>query len=49
MAIKILDAKDIDSSFYESRDFGESLDIVKTILKDVKILATKHSKNMAQV
>lgn len=44
MAIKILDAKDIDSSFYESRDFGESLDIVKTILKDVKTSGDKALK-----
>ncbi len=35
--IRIERASDIDSSFYEGRDFGDSLDSVKDVLKDVKL------------
>lgn len=34
--IKIVEAKDIEQDFFEGRDFAESLDVVKTILADVK-------------
>lgn len=34
--IKIVEAKDIDKIFFEGRDFADSLEVVKTILADVK-------------
>lgn len=34
--IKIVEAKDIDKKFFEGRDFADSLEVVKTILADVK-------------
>ncbi len=34
--IKIVKAKDINQKFFEGRDFADSLDVVKTILADVK-------------
>ena len=34
--IKIVEAKDIDKNFFEGRDFADSLEVVKTILADVK-------------
>jgi len=34
--IKIQSYKDIESEFFDGRDFGESIDIVKDVLKDVK-------------
>ena len=34
--IKIQSYKDIESEFFDGRDFGESSDMVKDVLKDVK-------------
>ena len=34
--IKIVEAKNIEQKFFEGRDFADSLEIVKTILADVK-------------
>ncbi len=34
--IKIIESKDIEDSFYEGRDFGQSIEIVKDVLKDVR-------------
>ncbi|MDE7290498.1 MAG: histidinol dehydrogenase, partial [Treponemataceae bacterium] len=34
--IKIVETKNIEQKFFEGRDFADSLEIVKTILADVK-------------
>ena len=36
MSIKICNAEELTKDFFESRDFGSSVDIVKTVLSDVK-------------
>ena len=39
--IKIVQASDLEESFFEGRDFGESIDVVKDVLRDVKNLGDK--------
>lgn len=34
--IKIFESKDIENAFYNGRDFGESIDVVKDVLKDIQ-------------
>ena len=39
--IKILKASELEESFFEGRDFGESIEVVKDVLRDVKNLGDK--------
>lgn len=39
--IKIVQASELEESFFEGRDFGESIDVVKDVLRDVKNLGDK--------
>ncbi len=39
--IKILKASELEESFFEGRDFGESIDVVKDVLRDVKTMGDK--------
>ncbi len=39
--IKILKASELEESFFEGRDFGDSIDVVKDVLRDVKNMGDK--------
>ena len=39
--IKILKASELEESFFEGRDFGDSIDVVKDVLRDVKTMGDK--------
>lgn len=39
--IKILKASELEESFFDGRDFGESIEVVKDVLRDVKNLGDK--------
>ena len=39
--IKIVKASELEESFFEGRDFGESIDVVKDVLRDVKTMGDK--------
>ncbi|MBO7122164.1 MAG: histidinol dehydrogenase [Treponema sp.] len=39
--IKIVKASELEESFFEGRDFGESIDVVKDVLRDVKKMGDK--------
>lgn len=39
--IKIVKASELEESFFEGRDFGESIDVVKDVLRDVKNMGDK--------
>ncbi len=39
--IKIVQASELEESFFEGRDFGESIDVVKDVLRDVKNVGDK--------
>ena len=39
--IKILKASELEESFFEGRDFGESIEVVKDVLRDVKTMGDK--------
>lgn len=39
--IKILKASELEESFFDGRDFGDSIDVVKDVLRDVKNLGDK--------
>ena len=39
--IKIVQASELEESFFEGRDFGESIDVVKDVLRDVKNMGDK--------
>lgn len=39
--IKIVQASELEESFFEGRDFGESIDVVKDVLRDVKTMGDK--------
>ncbi len=34
--IKIIDSSELEPSFFEGRDFGQSVDVVRTVLSDIK-------------
>ena len=39
--IKIVKASELEESLFEGRDFGESIDVVKDVLRDVKTMGDK--------
>ncbi|MBQ6028674.1 MAG: histidinol dehydrogenase, partial [Treponema sp.] len=39
--IKIVKASELEESFFEGRDFGDSIDVVKDVLRDVKNMGDK--------
>lgn len=39
--IKILKTSELEESFFEGRDFGDSIDVVKDVLRDVKTMGDK--------